>query len=251
MSTTVFQLENVTPVHLTHVNVRRELHGEEHVPAMDLGMRMEGGNELLNMLDSDLREALYCNRAAQSGQDLLPAVLAVLPNLRQPKLNGQKFKWAPGERHKGYRLVLDYGLGDERSNEDLQGCIVTKWGVECKEGGTVIIDWVVQCSGEQLTSDVRGKLTGLTDEQVHVQLLAPAQPQVVRGKDKPPAADGSDDSGTGDLLDGDGDGEGEGGDGEADDGSSPPAGSAEAAFIAEAKGKGAWPFPPYKDGATP
>lgn len=203
-----FELKAVTAVKLTHVNVRRELHGEDHVPAMDLSMRLEGSNELLDLLDPALRTSLYFNAAAKAGQESLPEVLAHLPNLRLAKLNAQKFSWAKGERHKGYRMVLDYGLGDDISNEDLDNCTVTGWRFETKEGGTVVLEWVVQYAGEKLTAETRGKLTGLTDEPIHIQLFAPETPLVVKGKDKPAAAPGDDDDdntgdgGTGSLLGG-------------------------------------------------
>lgn len=202
-----FELPETTQVKLTHVNVRRELHGEEHVPAMDLSMRLEGSNDLLNLLDPAIRTALFWNAAAEKGQESIPEVLAILPNMRLPKLNNQKFAWAKGERHKGYRLVLDYGLGDERSNVDLDDCTVTNWRFETKEGGTVILEWVVQYAGERLTSEVRGKLTGLTDEPIFVQIIAPPVLQIVKGKAKPAAA--ADDDGQGELDDGDGDEDGD------------------------------------------
>lgn len=200
-----FELKAVTAVKLVHVNVRRELHGEDHVPAMDLSMRLEGSNELLDLLDPALRTSLYYNAAAKAGQESLPEVLAHLPNLRLAKLNAQKFSWAKGERHKGYRLLLDYGLGDDISNEDLDDCTVTGWRFETKEGGTVVLEWVVQYAGEKLTADCRGKLTGLTDELIHIQLFSPETPQIAKGKEKPAAApDGAGDDNTGSLL---GDGE--------------------------------------------
>jgi hypothetical protein len=205
-----FQLTKVTAVKLLNINVRREIHGDEHVPAMDLSMRLEGNNELLDLFDPALRLALYFNAAAKQGQETLPEVLQVLPNLRMPKLNNQKFGWAKGERHKGYRMVLDYGMGDEDSNVDLDDCTVTNWRIGTKEGGTVVLEWVVQYAGEKLTSEVRGKLTGLTDEMIHVQIIAPPVLQIVKGKDKPTDPE-ADDDGTGSLLD----------DGDDEDGDSP------------------------------
>lgn len=219
-----FEFPRVTPAKLTHVNVRRELHGEEHVPAMDLSLRLEGSNELLDLLDPSLRLALYYNAAAKAGQENLPEVLAHLPNLRLAKLNAQKFKWAPGERHKGYRFVLDYGLGEEAdSNVELDACTVTGWNFETKEGGTVILEFVVQYAGEKLTADARGKLTGLTDETIHIQLFAPAVLEVIKGKAKSHEKPADGDGASGDLLNQGGEGGGTGDDtddggGNADDG---------------------------------
>lgn len=217
MNSIPFEFQQVTAVHLTNVNSRRELHGDEHVPAMDLSMRLEGSNELLNLLDPGLRQALYWNAADTAGQVGLPDVLAVLPNLRHSILHKRAFKFAKGARAKGYRLVLDYGLGGD-SNVDLADVTITGWEFECLEGGSVTLRWSVQCAGEQLTSDVRGMLTGLIDETVHIQLIPPVTPNIVQGKDRPAPAAGSADQG--DLLEG---GEDEGSDdaGEDDDEDTP------------------------------
>lgn len=216
MNSIPFEFQQVTAVHLTNVNSRRELHGEEHVPAMDLTMRLEGSNELLNLLDPALRQALYWNAADTAGQAALPDVLAVLPNLRHSILHKRAFKFAKGARAKGYRMVLDYGLGGN-SNVDLADVTVTGWEFECLEGGSVTLRWSVQCAGEQLTSDVRGLLTGLIDEPVHIQLIPPVTPNIVQGKDKPMAAAWSADQG--DLLEG---GDGEDGADSDDDGDDTP-----------------------------
>ncbi len=207
----VFEFPEVTEFKLAHINIRRELHGPDKVNAMDLRLRKDAGNDILDKLDRQLRQALYYNAAATEGQADLPDVLAVLPNLRVPKLNGMKFNWAKGERHKGYRLVVDYGLGDEDSNVDLDGCTVTGWVIETKEGGTVVLEYTVQYAGEKLTDDVRGKLTGLTDEAIHIQLFAPEVAQISRGKATPSTAPGKEDGGgdgeeggeSGSLIDGD------------------------------------------------
>lgn len=236
-----FEFPKVTEVQLTHVNVRREIHGEEHVPAMDLSLRKEGSNELLDLLDPALRQALYYNQAATAGQEGLPEVLAILPNLRVAKLNGQKFNWAKGERHKGYRFVLDYGLGDEESNVDLDGCTVTGWNIETNEGGTVVLNWTVQYAGEKLTSEVRGKLTGLTDEPIHIQLFAPDVPQIARGKATAPAhPDGGGDGGEGgDLLNQGGEGGQDGTDDDDEDTSGNPANPLAAMKLAHGVGESA------------
>lgn len=228
-----FELKTVTECRLSHINIRRELHGEEHVPAMDLSMSMEGGNELLDLLHPKLRETMYCNRAATAGQETLPEVLAVLPNLRFPSLNNCKFSWNKGERHKGYNLILDYGLGPEKSNVDLDGCTVANWRFEIKEGGTVVLGWVVQYAGDRLTSDVRGLLSGLTDEPIFVQLLATPGLTVHKGKPKAVPVDDGDGMGEGeDMFAGGGEPPEDEGDGEGED-------SPEAALMRAAEGAGA------------
>lgn len=178
-----FELVAVTDVLLTHVNVRREKHGEENVPALDMSFRKEGGNELLDLLDPEIRTTIYCNRDADAGQALMPNVIAVLPNLRLPKME-QKHTYGGKDKYGGYRFVLDYGLGDEQSNLELSDCKVGGFRFETREGGSVTIEWQVSCAGEQLDQETRGRLTGLTMEKVHIQLFAPAVLQVIKGGKK-------------------------------------------------------------------
>ncbi len=173
-----FALRALTAVALTHINIRRELHGEEHVPAIDMSMRIEGLNTILDLLDPELLPAIYCNQAGDSGQGGIEGVPAVLPNLRNPRLNGSKFSWNKKEKLKGYYMHLDFGLGDNESNIDLDLCTVTGFQFEAKEGGTVILFWTVQYSGERLTQEVLGKIASLTDEQIHITLIPPAVAQV-------------------------------------------------------------------------
>lgn len=179
-----FALEAITQCSLKHINVRRELHGEEQVPAFDLKFSLEGSNSMLDLLDPALRQMLYYSEAKEAGQEGLPDVLVVLPNLRFPKLSQGKFTWAKGEKWKGYRFVMDYGLGDQKSNMEFPECTVKVLGFEVKEGGTCVLEWQVQYSGDHLTEELRGRLTGITDEPVFIQLLPSPTLQLVKGKPK-------------------------------------------------------------------
>jgi hypothetical protein len=207
-----FQLEAVTQVAFTNANVRRELHGEEHVRAFDLAMTMTGENTLLDLIEPGLREHHYCNKALAAGQETLPDVLIPLPDLRHPKLPA-KFAYAKGEKARGYRFVLDFGLGGE-SNLDFSDCVLSTVWYELNQGGTVTIGWTIQYNGDELKDDsIYGRVAGLaTLGTGHVQIIAPPVLQLVKGKgyrsghtDTPAGA--SDDDGDVDLLDGESDGE--------------------------------------------
>ena len=176
-----FELTSVTECTCDHVNIREENHGEEKVLAVDLAFSKEGGNELLDLFDQEIRTTLYCNRAAEAGQEKLPEFLAVLPNLRLPALP-ERLGWGGTDKHGGYRMQVDYGLGDERSNVDLTDCAVGKRWIECKEGGTVTIGWRVSYAGEALQDVMtRGKLAGLKGQKAFITLNAPAVLQVIKG----------------------------------------------------------------------
>lgn len=168
-----FQLENVTECECSHVNIREENHGEEKVLAVDLAFWKEGGNELLDLFHPEIRTTLYCNRAAQEGQETLPDLLAVLPNLRLSGLP-DRMHWGGNDKFAGYRLSVDYGLGGEESNVDLTECV----------------------------------LAGLKGQKAFVQLIAPPVLQLVKGKSGGKVIPGAGDAeAEGDLLaDGDDDG---------------------------------------------
>lgn len=211
-----FQLEAVHAVKFVNANVRRELHGEEHVRAVDLAMTISGENTLLDLIEPGLREHHYCNRALKAGQETLPDVVIPLPNRRFPHLP-EKVQYAKGEKWLGYRFTLDFGLGDEQSNLDFSDCVLTGIWYELAEGGSVTIGFTVQYNGDELKNDaVYGRLAGLaTVGEGHVQVIAPPVLQLVKSKgyrsgkpDTPAAADDGDQE---DLLKKDDPPDGEGG----------------------------------------
>lgn len=203
----VFQLPNTTECHCEHVNIREENHGEDKVLAVDLSFSKTGGNELLDLFHPDIRTTLYCNREAEKGQEVLPEVLAILPNLRLSALP-ERMSWGGADKHGGYRLILDYGLGGEGSTMDLTSCTVGKKWFECSEGGTVTIGWRVSYAGEALQDVLtRGKLVGLKGQAAFIQLHPPAVLQVIKGGKAPKKAKGQDDET--DLLDDEADDDGE------------------------------------------
>lgn len=182
-----FQLEAVTEVAFTNANVRRELHGEEHVRAVDITMKMRGENTLLDLIEKGLREHHYCNRALQAGQESLPDVLVPMPDLRYPKLP-RSHTYGKGEKFRGYRFVQDFGLGEEGgSNLDFSDCVLTgvRYELDVDDAkGTVEIAWTIQYNGEELQDDaLYGRCAGLaTVGKGHVQIIAPPVLTLVKGK---------------------------------------------------------------------
>lgn len=184
-----FELSAVTECLLTHTNTRKEFHGEEKVQAIDLNFQMEGANDLLDLIDPALRQALYFNAAAKEGQMDLPEAMQILPNLRVPKLNGQKFKYGGNDKYKGYTFELDYGLGPDQSNIVFMDASAGKFAIEAKEGGTVVIGWQVSYAGDALTDEALTRLVRHEGEKAFIKLLAPAVLQLVKGG-KAKAAEG-------------------------------------------------------------
>lgn len=220
-----FELTAVTEVLLTHINLRKEFHGEEKVQAIDLNFSIEGSNDLLDLVDPVLRDLHYFNRAEVAGQEKLPETIRVLPDLRAPKLNGQKFKYGGNDKYKGYGFEQDFGLGAEAgSNIFFTDASAGKFSYETKEGGTVKLDFQVSYSGDALTDDAMTRLVRAEGEKVFIKLLAPSVLTLVKGGKAPKAAaeeEGDDAQGGLDLDESDDDA---------------PEGSPEAAFAAAAAG---------------
>lgn len=218
-----FELTAVTECLLSHVNLRKEFHGEERVQAIDLNFSIEGSNDLLDLVDPALRELHYFNRAEVVGQETLPDTIRILPDLRAPKLNGQKFKYGGNDKYKGYGFEQDFGLGAEAgSNIFFTDASAGKFSYETKEGGTVKLDFQVSYSGDALTDEAMTRLVRAEGEKVFIKLLAPSVLTLVKGGKAAKAAadDADDDSQAGLDLDK-----------EEDDA---PEGSPEAAFAAAA-----------------
>jgi hypothetical protein len=213
-----FELQTVTKVRFTNSNPRSEFHGEEHVRAIDISMTIEGENTLLDLVEKGLREHHYCNKALQAGQEHLPDVIVPLPNLRYPKLPARTTYGGKKDRARGYRFVIDYGLGEEGgSNVDFTDCVLASIWYETLEGGTCKLGFTVQYNGDDLNDDaLYGRLSGLaTKGEGHIQLIAPPTLVLVKGKgwrsgkaDTPADQVKGDDGGTGDLLAGDDDDQG-------------------------------------------
>lgn len=163
----MFQLEESTTVVLTSVNNRAELHGDEKVPAVDIGFRWETGNNVLSRFDPALLSMLYHRSSAADAQGDIPGVEKVLQNLRFPKL--APLKW--DDKLAGYFLEIEYGTGG-KSNLKLDAVDVAKFRITPKEGGTVVVEFQVQAS-TSVTERVFGKLPLLLGHEVKITLLAP------------------------------------------------------------------------------
>ncbi|MFZ2306792.1 MAG: hypothetical protein WAW73_20150 [Rhodoferax sp.] len=160
---------------LRSVTPHKEFHGEDHKQAITLGFETDQPNTCLDTLFAPgLREALYFNASADSGQVDLEGVDSTLPNLRFSKLNGQRYTFGGKDKLVGYILDLEFGLGDATSNIELELCKVSSRSFETKEGGTVTVFWKVQNASDRLDMDTLGKLVLLGGEEVTMSLRAPA-----------------------------------------------------------------------------
>ena len=181
-----FAFRTPTDVTLTHVNFRKELHGDDHRQAVDLNMGCDVPNSLLDTIVPGLREALYCNNDAANGQVEIEDLPATLPNLKFPRLNGGKFSLDDKKaKLAGYELEIEYGLNDERSKMVFDCVKVVKRSIETKEGGTVHLSWQCQYMGDRLDQETCGKLALLEQDLIAIVLIPPQVEQVEETPEPP------------------------------------------------------------------
>lgn len=169
-----FEFPRLTKAKLNSVNVRSEKHGPELVPAVDLKIVIDQSNDILDKFHPDLKASLYYKAQTDDEQEELEGIEPVtnLPNLKFPKLDSP-LKW--DHSGSGYRLDIDYGLGDS-SNLLMFGCEVNSIGLALKEGGTVEVSSRVQVANVE--ERILGKLAGLVQHEINIILTPPTVEEV-------------------------------------------------------------------------
>lgn len=147
-------LENFAP--------RQETRGSDKSPAADLKLSVNMPNDVLAQFAPSLRSALYW----KAGVNDLANVTHEAPNLRHPKMSG--FKWS--DEVVGACVTISHGIGGP-SDLTFEGCKVGSFRVEPQEGGTVLIDFRVQCKPDEHQA---GKLYLLQGTAVELTVTPPA-----------------------------------------------------------------------------
>lgn len=175
---------------VTSVNVRQELHGEEHVLAMDIGLEFNQSNRSLDKLDTRLLETFYWKNPAGGQQEELEGVERVTdyPNLRFEHL-GMPQRWleefAEGEFHIHH--------GDDAENDIImREANINNIRFLPKEGGTTVYNVRIQCHPDEadvarmctvLQSEVTGTIdSDPDDEEPEVEAPPPAAKKTARKK---------------------------------------------------------------------
>lgn len=216
----MFNIATMTEVHVASVTNRTEVHGEERVPAVSIGLELEAANTLLDIIDPKIREALY--KAADDQEDL-PGVEKSTPVLRCNSF----------ERHtlptscEGWTLQVDDGI-DDTVPMTFGGVKVDKFSVEAKQGGTIVLRF--RAGTSDVDADKLGKLAMHNGQSIWITLTAPKPGEEPRKS--APVDEGEPDATdlfTGDSGDGPDETDGEGSETDADASRPQPDGS--------------WPFP--------
>lgn len=182
----MFKIETFTAATIRSVTKRRESHGDERVNAWTLGLEIEGPNTMLDVIDPEIRHALY---KPVEGQDQLPGVEPATPVLRCNHFD----RHALITEHEGWTLTVDDTI-DALEPMAIGGIKISKVTIEAKQGGTIALRFNVGTS--DWNSAQWAWLSERHEEQVWITLMPPKPMQgVIDGsteafeRDHPDAAD--------------------------------------------------------------
>lgn len=159
----MFQIHEMTEVHLATFTKREETHGDEKVPAVTIAVELTGANTLLDSIDPTIRHALY---KAVEGQEDLPGVDPATPVLRCNSFEKHTLTAA----HEGWALAVDDGIDDTKPML-FGGCKVDRLQIEAKQGGRVLLRFRIGTS--DLDAERLGKLGMLHGHSMWITLKAP------------------------------------------------------------------------------
>lgn len=162
-----FQLPDFTKVVIRSLNIRSENHGNDAVPAADIGFYMTGSNKLLLMLDPGVFFGAYL---PADGKETEPELDGVEPKSDRPKLRWTHVKnpMTFDNELVGRNLIIDFGTGG-KSNLTLFGDANT-FKAHLHDGGTVDIEWRFQVSG--LDARMIGQLGAMLKHSVSLSMVA-------------------------------------------------------------------------------
>lgn len=159
----MFEIPEPIVATLTSVTQRAETHGEEKKPAVSYGLKITGANTLLDLLDKDLRAAIYHTPRNKT----IDGVDPIAPTRRCKVIDHVSVNVGPFE---GWTLNVDHGI-DEETPITFGGCKVDKFHVTPIEGGSVELSLRVG------TSDISAESSGLMamkiGQDISITLIAP------------------------------------------------------------------------------
>ena len=177
-----FALPEPTTMKVLGVNVRSELHGKFHVPAVDLKLELTTSNVMLDQLKGpELRQMLYMAATADT-QVEQPELDGVVPLTDTPLLRIKGLEpLRLSDDLSGYTVTVDLGLGRKESQVELTGCKVNAFSITALQGGSVKIGFRVQAS--HLKEREIGKLGVLIDTETSIKLEPPLVTEAIDGTD--------------------------------------------------------------------
>lgn len=162
----MFQITEMTEAHVASVTNRQEVHGDDKVPAVTIGIAITGANTMLDAIDPALRHALY---VAVEGQEQLPGIEPATPVLRCNSIDRAVLP----TKLEGWTLAVDDGI-DDTDPMTFGGCRVAKLTVEPHQGGSVVLRMSIGTS--DVDAERLGKLGMHNGQSIWVTLTAPKKP---------------------------------------------------------------------------
>jgi len=146
-------------VEFVHLNLRREVHGDEKVNGIDLRFRATLPNEALAEFSPTLKTDLY-RREDTPQQDFDPASVPFTV-LKNPPMG--PIKW--DLKYECARVVVHHGI-DEKSDIVFGLAKVNKFVITAQEGGSCIVEFRVQVSDPD--ADAIAKLSAVLGQSIYL-----------------------------------------------------------------------------------
>lgn len=163
--------EQVTTI--ASVNMRTERHGEDPVPACDIGIHFESGSKILDSFEKGLSEAMY------SAANDEPSTQRRIPGAEDPsapegprfRFNGVISTFKIKKEWPGYKAVITWGDLASSVGVNLEDVKVTKISAEPKDGGTCGVSLQLQCHPEK---EQYGDLAMINGREIRLTLIPPS-----------------------------------------------------------------------------
>ncbi len=178
----MFALLDKTEALLTSVTPRTEVHGDDRVFAISLGLKITGLNTLLDKLTPALRHMIYT--AKPDAEPELDGIEASTPLLRCPGVELMNLKVTL----EGWTLVIDASF-DEDNPITIGGCKVDKFRISPSQGGTV--DLMFRVGSNDIDQGEAGWLCSHLAREIWITLTPPEKPaEAIDGTTGHPGASG-------------------------------------------------------------
>ncbi len=163
----MFALLDKTEALLTSVTPRTEVHGDDRVFAISLGLKITGPNTLLDKLTPALRHMIYT--AKPDAEPELDGIEASTPLLRCPGVELMNLKMSL----EGWTLSIDASF-DEDNPITIGGCKVDKFRISPSQGGTV--DLMFRVGSNDIDQGEAGWLCSHLAREIWIVLTPPEKP---------------------------------------------------------------------------
>lgn len=163
------EYQNVT-AKITSVTPLSEKHGNKRVPAQSIIIKVMLPNRRLDFFDPDLRHAYY---KIPDGKEPTPT-LGIDPDDLEG-LTEKRFPWMTQdievERElTGYVLTIDFGLGDTKSNIELEAKKIDNFKLGIRDHGLFELSHRFIVHPDTLE---KGRIEELLQQEIKVHLVAP------------------------------------------------------------------------------